>query len=166
MISAAFALVVASVAAPPPAARDVCSLLQDDEIRAVQRVPMTQRKPSEQVSRGLRVAQCFFATTDFSHSISLSVITGDGDAAVRAFWDRTFHRDAREAEEQDEPPRRIDWPGAEAFWTGDMRTGSLYVLSGGAVVRISVGGVSDEAERIRRSRTLVEAALRRLRARR
>jgi hypothetical protein len=54
--------------------------------------------------------------------------------------------------------------GEEAFWTGDPRTGSLYVLDGDVVLRVSVGGVADEAERLQRSLILAKAALERLKS--
>jgi hypothetical protein len=168
--------------------RNVCDLLQGEEIRSVQQVELKDRKASEQVNGGMRFAHCFFATTDFSHSISLSLITAQhGPHAVRRFWEKTFEAeearedgkedgkeddkqhgraDKQEREEGEQPARRVEAGGGEAFWTGDQRAGALYVLSDDAVLRISVGGVQDEAERISRSRTLVEAALRRLRTRR
>lgn len=65
-------------------------------------------------------------------------------------------------EKKKDPPRPIPGAGDEAFWTGDARAGALYVLSADAVLRISVGGVSDEEERIRRSKVLARAALNRL----
>ncbi len=158
-------------AAPAPS-RGVCGLLEAAEIRTVQDVAITDRKTSEQTVRGLNFAQCVFATTDFARSVSLTLITGHATgsgASARGYWTDTFHgrpkpvavAPARPAK-PNAPPRAISDTGDEAFWTGDARAGALYVLSGDAVLRISVGGVHDEEERIRRSRTLARAALNRL----
>ena len=66
------------------------------------------------------------------------------------------------AAEEKESAAPDSWHGDEAFWTGDAHAGALYVLGAGTVVRISVGGVSDEEERIQRSKTLAQAALNRV----
>jgi hypothetical protein len=143
-----------------------CDLLAPHEIQTVQHVNVEGSKPSDQQQRSLRFAQCLFTAADFVHSVSLTVITADaaGGAAVQTYWANTFHRRpmSAHASRKKDPPRRIAEMGDEAFWTGDSRTGALYVLAGDSVLRISVGGVTDEAERIRRSRRLAQAALQRL----
>jgi hypothetical protein len=159
------------------ARREACELLAADEIRTVQDATLEKRKGSEGQSRALHFSQCFFATNDVARSVSLTVITGDGvnpaGDAARDYWQSTFHQrqkdaagaeaSARETEEQESLPRAIPGAGEEAFWTGDARAGALYVLSDRVVLRISVGGVTDEGERIRRSKALARAALDRLR---
>jgi hypothetical protein len=161
VLAAGVALHAAS--AQPPARPDVCELLAPDEIRAVQDATLKERKPTDQRGKELHYAQCFFATTDFARSVSLTVITGnDGRAATVSYWKSTFHA-AQEAAGKKEPPRPIPETGDQAFWTGDARAGALYVLSDQVVLRISVGGVNDEQERIRRSKALAHAALQRLR---
>ncbi len=152
--------------------RDACTLLEAGEIRAVQDVAVEQRKPSQQDVRGLTFAQCVFATTDFARSVSLTLVTGNGDgsgAAARSYWTDVFYprpkavasTTARPPKKKN-PPRPIPGIGDEAFWTGDEQAGALYVLGAGTVVRISVGGVSNEEERIQRSKTLAQAALNRV----
>lgn len=157
-------------AAVQPAA---CRLLALDEIRAVQGTVPVERKATAERARGLVFDQCVFRVTDFVHSVSLTVIRGNPGVApdgARAFWTKTFHPAPRPAPasgrvpKKKEPPRAIAGMGHEAFWTGDPRTGSLYVLDGDVVLRVSVGGVADEQERIRRSTTLARAALGRLNA--
>ena len=156
---------------------DVCHLLSAEDISGVQGATVTERKPSGQDVKALHFAQCAFVASDFPRSISLTLISGtagSGSRSVRAFWEETFGRpEAREqpaqvpaaaGREREEPtPRRVAAAGEEAVYTGDARAGALYVLSDQVVLRISVGGVQDEQERIRRSAALAQQALRRLR---
>ena len=145
---------------------DACALLSADDVRSVQQTAVRESKPSVHTARGLRYEQCVFAATDFAHSVSLTLITGDAEG-TRAFWSTTFHPQRTEAAlaratRKKDLPRPIAGLGDDAFWTGDTRTGALYVLSGDRVLRISVGGASEESERLRRSRALADAALGRL----
>ena len=52
--------------------------------------------------------------------------------------------------------------GDEAFWVGDPLSGALYVLKGDVFLRVSVGGPTDEAQKIKRARALASHALKRL----
>ena len=157
---------------PPAASSNACALLRHDDIRAVQGQAVTSEKGSMEARGGMRFSQCFFTTTDFSHSVSLTVIRATADPkALARFWSSTFYpapqapSKSGRTPRKKEPPRAISGIGREAFWTGDPRTGSLYVLDGDRILRISVGGVADEQERIRRSNALARAALDRLRTR-
>jgi hypothetical protein len=152
--------------------RDACALLEAGEIRAVQHVAVEEQKASQQDVRGLTFAQCVFATTDFARSVSLTLVTANGDgsgAAARSYWTDVFYprpkavagTTARPPKKKN-PPRPIPGIGDEAFWTGDEHAGALYVLGADTVLRISVGGVSNEEERIGRSKVLAGAALDRL----
>jgi hypothetical protein len=156
-------MLVAGAASAAPAA-NACALLTAEEIRAVQQASVKETKPSEHRSQDLRFAQCVYATTDFVHSVSLSVITGTGEQGARGYWDRTFHPRTPKASRK-KPPRAVPGEWDEAFWSAEARAGALYVLSNDVVLRVSVGGVADEDERLRRTKSLVEAALRRLQRR-
>ena len=163
------ALLLAGAASQAAPARpvDACRLLNGEEIRTIQSVPLRESKASLDRSKSLTFAQCVFATTDLARSVSVTVISGsDGDAAL-GYWKRTFHPERSEAQlkaatRKKDLPRAIDVGADEAFWTGDRRTGALYVLRGDLVLRISVGGVTEEEERIRRSRAIAKIALGRL----
>lgn len=151
---------------PPPTA---CELLTATDVQGVQTVAVKEVKPSNELRHGLRFGQCVYATTDFAHSVSVALITADARRAVHAYWQETFRgRDGRrekkisQDEEDEQEARRIAGLGDEAFWTGDARAGALYVFSDAAILRISVGGVAEEAERIRRTRQLATTALRRM----
>jgi hypothetical protein len=45
---------------------------------------------------------------------------------------------------------------------GSRIGGALYVLKGNAYLRISIGGPSDQADKIKKSKTLAQKALARL----
>lgn len=164
----------AAQAVPAAAAPGACEVLTFDEIREVQQVAVKETKPSERRTSEARYDSCVFATDDFSHSVSVTVITSAGSPrAVGDFWTRTFAKEEQEkprpaanarTREPDPPLRRVSGLGRDAVWTGDAKAGSLYVLTDDAVLRISVGGVADSVERLRRSRVLAEAALARRKA--
>lgn len=146
----------APAATPGP---DPCRLLQAGDIEAVQGAPLVERKPTEDAGRTLHYAGCFFATREFARSVSLTIITGD----VQAYWRKTFHQPVTPAStRKKDPPKPVPALGEQAFWTGDGRTGSLYVLQGTTIVRISVGGTKADADRLRRTRALAERVMRRL----
>lgn len=156
---------------PADGRRDVCELIAVEDIRAVQGATVKERKASEQNLRGLRFAQCLYATTDFARSVSLTVITASSPTSAASggsYWMDTFHPQPKMAQAQarparkKDPPRPVSGAGDEAFWTGDARAGALYVLRDDTVLRVSVGGASDEEDRIRLSKTLALAALNRL----
>jgi hypothetical protein len=151
--------------------RTACGLLMASDIRRVQSAAVKEIKPSSEQRRGLHFGQCVYATTDFAHSVSLTVITAKEHGGVGRYWQETFRetegrreKNTSRDEEGEQEARRLAILGREALWTGDSRAGALYVLAPDAVLRISVGGVAHEEERIRRSRQLASAALRRLHA--
>jgi hypothetical protein len=142
-----------------------------------------QRQPGTQQAHGLLLSQCYVGTgTPRSVSIAVAGNTTSGGRTItpRAFWRDQFHdRDASVAErERDRPDtdrkaakrepesetaaRRIGGVGDEAFWSGTRIAGALYVLRGDTFVRVSVGGIADEKERIEKSRQLAVAALARV----
>ena len=144
---------------------DPCAVLTAAEIQRIQSAIVTETKASSQSRNGLHFLQCVYATSDFAHSVSVTLISGAKRSGVRSYWKETFEknepREEKKAsrEPEEEAARKIFGVGDEAFWTGDSRAGALYVLRGGQMLRISVGGVTDEKERIRRSQTLATTAL-------
>jgi hypothetical protein len=144
--------------------RDACQLLTASDVKAVQGAPFSSAKLSTHGDR----SQCFYQLPAFVDSISLDVIRGGG----RAFWRENFEQDGaargeREREENEEheakrAPKRVRGVGDEAFWVGSRGAGSLYVLRGTDVLRVSVGGAASEAEKISRSKRLAAKALPRL----
>lgn len=117
---------------------------------------------------------------------------GDSGARnLRAFWRNQFHSlhqqegekrptsiktpsnsaflssaEASQSQDEDEDaarkPRAISALGEEAYWVGSPLSGALYVLQGDLFLRISVGGVPKESERIAKSKSLATAILPRL----
>lgn len=171
-----FSIVLAGAAQAAPAASrpalDACQLLTFDEVRQVQRVAVKETKPSDRRAKGEHHRHCVFATEDFVHSVSVTLTTADQPAALSDYWKRTFERAGNgegvqkttpaRAKGAERPVHRVPGLGADAVWTSDSKAGSLYVLGPGAVLRISVGGVADVEERLRRSTALATTALRRL----
>lgn len=176
------ALLLATVSGPVRGAMavkapDACALLEAADIAAVQEAKLIETKASEDQEGKAAVRQCFFRTEPVARSISLRWVSapehGDADAA-RERWQAVFHGEHDEAEggekereeEEGSPPQPVAGLGDEAFWTGDAASGALYVLSGKSFLRISIGGVSDAAARLEKTKRVAQAALRRLPRRR
>jgi hypothetical protein len=150
---------------------DACALLTSKEIESVQSERLKDTKSSGQSGAGLATSQCYFALPTSSNSISLTVMQkGDGSDArdPKQFWKETFHSDkdkekGRAGEgEKANPQEKIEGIGDEAFWLGNRVGGALFVLKGGNVVRMSVGGAGDQAAKIDKSKKLAQLVLKRL----
>ena len=68
----------------------------------------------------------------------------------------------REGEEEESRPLRVKGLGEEAYWSGNQITGSLSVLTKGAVVRVSVGGPEPQDEKIKKASALARKMLKQL----
>jgi hypothetical protein len=137
-------------------------------VASLQGEPVTQAKASEHRSSGLITSQCFYVTTTFAKSVSLTLIRRDpasrGRLGAAEFWAERFHSRASEQEQEEErsEPRPLQGVGDEAFWVADRVAAALYVLSGQTVVRISLGSADPDAERLRKARLLSVKVLARL----
>jgi hypothetical protein len=178
---------------PPPnqetgaAKFDVCGLIKNEEIEAVQGSPITDTKSSGHSNAGLHSAQCFYTAAEYVKSVSLSVTRSDPDSANKRtgkdFWKETFGRyegeekaregdqqkkeslreqKRREGEEKGAPPKKITGVGDEAYWSANRVGGALYVLKKDAFIRISIGGADNEETKIEKTKKLAEKALGRL----
>jgi hypothetical protein len=147
------------------AAADACALLTAGEIQAVQRERPQLAKPSSQTGGDLVVRQCFYQLPTFEKSVSLEVTSGPG---ARAYWQKAFHETPVEKGEKDEEgeareqPERVRGLGDEAFWTGSVRLGGLYVLRKGSILRLSIGGADTKDAKLKKLRALARSALKRL----
>lgn len=147
---------------------DPCSLLTNSEIRAVQGHAPAQTIASEQPSATFRFAQCFYRTPEYTSSVSVAVglplATDSQRSGPRQYWRQQFHPQVKPAagRKKKPPPKPIAGIGDEAFWVGDPLSGALYVLKGEVFVRVSVGGPTDEAQKIKRAKALAARALKRL----
>jgi hypothetical protein len=159
--------------APPKATGvEVCNLLTKAEIEAVLGEPVHQTKSSVQPGDGLRLTQCFFGAATAAKSVSVALATpgpvGAATFAPRDFWRKQFHprkgskNTESEREEGMRKARPIGGLGEEAYWVGNSIAGALYVLHTDRFLRISVGGVRQEALRIQKSKALARAAVKRL----
>ena len=159
-------------------AADPCKLLTSGDIQAVQGEAVQESKPGTQPSAGLVMSQCLFRTANPSKSVSVALASA-GSTSPRAFWQKQFgsgHSESedkekekaaagrKDAKEDDEGtrPRAIQGVGEQAYWVGSPMVGALYVLKGDTFLRISVGGVREEAARIQKSVALARLALKRL----
>jgi hypothetical protein len=168
---------------------DVCGLIKNPEIEAVQGSPVTETKSSGHSDGGFRASQCFYAATA-NKSVSLAVTQSDPDSSAKRspkdFWKETFGHYTTEEKEREEdkvkreslrdqtrakgeeeappPPKKISGIGDEAFWVGSRVGGALYVLKRekDVFIRISVGGADNEETRINKSKALAAKALERL----
>ena len=158
---------------------DPCALLTSADIQAVQGDAVQDTKPSTQPAGGLVMSQCLFRTGSPSKSVSLAVASA-GSVSPRAFWQKQFHsgkpdseerekeksaagrKNAKQEEEDSTQPWAIKGVGEQAYWVGSPMVGALYVLKGNTFLRISVGGVREEAARIQKSIALARLALKRL----
>lgn len=159
---------------------DSCTVLTGADVQMVQGDPVQETKPSTQPAGGLVMSQCLFRTASPSKSVSVAIASA-GSVSPRAFWQKQFHsakseseerekekpaakgKDAKEEEEGESTrPRTIKGVGEQAYWVGSPMVGALYVLKGNTFLRISVGGVREEAARIEKSVALARLALKRL----
>ena len=159
---------------PPHAASSpdlACRLLTNAEIERIAGTPVVERTPTTQPAGGLLMSQCYFGSSS-SRSVSLAVAEaapGRTKLTPTQYWRQQFHprerREERTGErERESEARAIPGVGDEAYWAGNRIAGALYVLRGRTFLRISVGGISDEAQRIETSKALAVAALKRLKA--
>ena len=152
-------------AAEPMPPIDPCALLTSEEIAAVQGEAVVGTKPAQNAAQGLAMYDCFFTLATFTNSVSLSVTQSSPRAPARdarQSWRETMAAADAKASEKVGPSRKIEGIGESAFWTGNERMGALYVLKGNRYLRISVGGPGEQDVKIEKSRTLAEAALKRL----
>jgi len=130
---------------------DACHVLTKREVAAVQGESFTAAK----LTTRDEITQCFYQLPTFSKSISVDVIRD------KEFWEEHFDRE-EEHEEEARPPKEIHGLGDDALWVGGRAAGSLYVRKGDSVLRVSVGGPGSEDEKLAKSKTLAEKALKRM----
>jgi hypothetical protein len=158
---------------------DACTVLTSADVQKVQGDQVQETKPSTQPAGGLVMSQCLFRTASPSNSVSVAIASA-GSVSPRAFWQKQFHsakpesgegekekptaknKPTREEEGESPRPRTIQGVGEQAYWVGSPLVGALYVLKGNTFLRISVGGVREEAARIEKSVALARLALKRL----
>lgn len=160
---------------------DACKLLTGDEIKTIQGDTLKDIKPTTR-SGAFNISQCFYATSQFVNSVSLTVTQQSSDAGaenIREFWKQRFWstgnrgkerekehdnkgKVSEEEEEEGAPPERVKGLGDEAYSVGNAKFGALYVLKGNKILRISVGGSRSQPERIEKMKTLAKYAVSRL----
>ena len=166
---------------------DACSLLTKEEVAEAQGSAVTDTKSSSRISEATSVGQCFYTTAEFSRSVSLTVTRAFPEAksgrGPRDIWREAFGRfstaekteeadhdggkDAggepgeREHEKESKPPLRIEGVGEEAFWTSGVGS-TLYVLKADAFIRIGIGSIAKDEDRLKQAKALAAKAIDRL----
>ncbi len=150
--------------------KDACTLIEKSEIASVQGDQVQSVVPSQQVSGGLTISQCYYTVISGSKNLSVHLelmqrhASNSDKGAVREFWKERFHREKEEREEDKEsgPPLEVSGVGDEAFWMGNSKVGALYALRMDKIVRISVGGPGNSADKISKAKTLAQKAFARI----
>ena len=127
-----------------PLPSDVCSLLTAADFDT----PPVEARASGQ--------NCFYRMEPFVNSVSLSLVPN-----ARELWEKMEKGEQEEREESH--VREIEGLGDDALWSTLPIGANLYVRTGEAMLRISVGGKMSDAERLEKSTKLARAALKRLR---
>jgi hypothetical protein len=70
--------------------------------------------------------------------------------------------EGRADEKEDSRPQRVQGLGEEAYLTGYEHTVTLYVLKGGAVLRLSLSGPEERPAKLKKATALAAKALKRL----
>jgi hypothetical protein len=159
---------------------DACTLLTAADVERVQGGSLREAISSGSGAEAVATTQCFFRVDPFSSSVSLTLTrAGRGRPdrrELRERWERLLHpqerqghRAERERDRGEEETRAALTPvaglGEEAYLAGGPGNVSLYVLAPDALLRLSVGGPGDAADRSRRAQALARAALARLETR-
>jgi hypothetical protein len=157
-------------AASPPRLPNACQLLTARDIARVQGEEFKSVKLTETEANGLIVSQCFYTLPSFTSSVSVDVMRGKTTAFWRGHFsnarddedrDRATKSASPEAEEHQSAALKVKGVGDAAVWSGNRAAGALYVLKGDTIVRVSVGGGTQE-QKIERSKKLAVRALRKL----
>jgi hypothetical protein len=163
-------------------------MLSSAEIQTVQGEAVASTKPDKRTSGPFLISNCFYTLPTYSKSVSVELMrpaAGSDVAASKDFWDKRFHNENseadeeeaermeaaknstasdREAEEEKERARPQSVPGLgdEAFWAGSQINGSLYIRRGTDIIRISIGGPDDQSIKIEKAKSLGQCLLARL----
>ena len=161
-----FSIGTATVAAA--ATPNACQVLTAREVARVQGAKFTKTRLTESADAGVTISQCFYTLPHFTDSVTVDLIRGN----ARGFWKRHFAdvneasvlsvMREREEDENESKPRVVTGVGEHAMWSGNRLAGTLYVLQGETVVRVSVGGGGTEEQKIDRAKRLAQRAVRRL----
>jgi hypothetical protein len=152
--------------AAPPAQVPACALLTGEEIAEVQGAAPIGARPSEQVDGEVSYRSCYFQLPAAAQSVSLQLrqpAPGAARSVLQRRWRKLSQpREAEEGEHEKHGPRSVLGVGDSALFLGEARAGALYVLTGGAILRISVGGAATLESKIEACKQLAQRALARL----
>lgn len=157
-----------AIGAAAEPALDACGLIEKSEVESVQSGKVKGTVPSKRDDASLVIAQCYYTVFSADGTKDLSVhleVTasdpkGANPNALRDLWQERF--EGGKGSKKKEKPTPVQGLGEGAFWVGNNRFGALYVLKNQKLLRISIGGPGEEGEKIEKSKTLAEKALKRL----
>jgi hypothetical protein len=159
---------------------DACALLTAADVERVQGGSLQEAISSGNAAGAVATTQCFFRVDRISSSVSLTLTRADRSRAaqreLRERWERLLHPEERRGQGSEHQRDRgeqetrasltpVAGLGEEAFLAGGPGNVSLYVLTPGAFLHLSVGGPGEAADWSRRAQALARAALERLQAR-
>ncbi|HKC25594.1 MAG TPA: hypothetical protein VKF32_12670 [Thermoanaerobaculia bacterium] len=146
MLDAALLSILATLAPPPAAVPSACDLLTPAEVNSVQGASILE---SKRTRGSARTDACFFRADPFSSSVSLEVTRG-AHAELERLLEKVVEPAGGEREEE-RPTRAAPEPvtgvGERALWLATPGSGTLLVLSGDALLRLSAGGTEATAAR-------------------
>ena len=159
---------------------EACSLITKEEVGFIQGATILDTKSSESRDGAYVVSLCYYSSREPNLSVSVALTQASSDGSVKSnprdYWKQTFE-DAkeqadpkpvpgktgeREQERESAPPRKIEGIGEDAYWLGNAVGGAFYVLQKDLIVRVSVGGPSDEEAKISKSKMIAQKILSRL----
>ena len=154
-------LIAACASAPQPT--DPCDLLANDDILAIQGAAPLSAHATSHTSGDVTVSQCFYLLPEQSRSVTLEITTARN---VRELWEKQFEPNEKQENEK-EPTEthaiEVKGIGRDAFWGGNRVSGALFVLTRGAILRVSIGGGGDVAMKMEHAKILTRAALKAMR---
>lgn len=144
---------------------DVCSVITTDEVDETQESPVTEARAMGRPDGDFLISQCLYTTEDPNRSVVLSVSERNaarrGSLSPRDSFNLTLSRYAKrqaQGEKDIIPPRKVEGLGDDAYWMG----GAVYVLAKDSLLRVSVGGPSNEETKMEKAKSLAQRALPRL----
>lgn len=113
-------------------------------------------------------SQCYYTVISgkaTNLSVHLQVMESDSKSpnAVHDYWEKSLARKTERREKRGKDvPQTVANVGDEAVWVDSGKSGVLYALHKGRLVRISLGGGGESKDRLAKSKELIVKALGRI----
>ncbi|HSY49962.1 MAG TPA: hypothetical protein VLC46_14200 [Thermoanaerobaculia bacterium] len=159
-----------------------CDVLTKTDLAAAQGQEFSEAKLSAKTQGSLSVSQCFYRLPSFEKSVSVTLVrpsTTTDRSSILDYWkahdatsvmdknddgdgDRPTAKNDRDDDDHHGNATRVSGLGDDAVWSGTPMASALHVLRHGTIVRISVGGSAPLDQKLKVSRRLAMAILKRL----